>query len=78
MAGTLPFDVGGRKVSGAVWWRMRDRDGNISIKDTLSPVTSFKYLEIILLASHNVWPVVVQNLWPERHKWERISRVLSR
>ena len=51
----MALSVGG---GGAV----RYRDGNNSIQDTLTPVTSFKYLEIILSAFYDVWPVVVNKI----------------
>ena len=44
----------------------------------LSPVTSFKYLGILLLAADDEWPAVVHNLQREWKKWERLSRVLIR
>ena len=44
----------------------------------LSPVTSLKCLGNVLLTAGNNWPAVVQKLWRERQKWERLCRVLSR
>ena len=49
-----------------------------SYRTPLAPVTSFKYLERVLLSAHNYYPVVVHNLWRAHHKWSRLSRVLIR
>ena len=57
---------------------VRDRDCNNSIQDTLAPVTSFKYLGIIILEFYVLWPVVVHNLWQSRQKWAQMPIVLSR
>ena len=46
--------------------------------DTLTPVTSFKYLGRALLAAYDDWPAVVSNLWIAWRKWERLTKVLRR
>ena len=44
----------------------------------LSPVTSFKYLEIVLAVADDDWPAVVRNLRREWKKWARMTRMLIR
>ena len=44
----------------------------------LAPVTSFKYLGIILLDADDNWPEMVSNLQRACRKWVRLTRVLSR
>ena len=44
----------------------------------LAPVTSFKYLGIVILASGDDWLKVVHNLWQAQYNRERLSRLLSR
>ena len=44
----------------------------------LVPVSSFKYLGRVMLASDDDWPAVEQNLRREQQKWERLTRVLER
>ena len=43
----------------------------------LAPATSFKYLGWVLAAEDDNWPAVVCNLRRARHKWARLTRVLS-
>ena len=44
----------------------------------LAPVTSLQYLRRVLFLADNEWALVVSNLWRPRHKWARLTRVLSR
>ena len=44
----------------------------------LTPVASFKYLGIVLLAEDDNWPVVVSNLQKARKKWAYMTSVMSR
>ena len=44
----------------------------------LALVTSFKYLRRVLATEGNYWPAVVRNLKRTRHKWPRLTRILSR
>ena len=45
---------------------------------TLAQVTSFKYLEQIIMAADEDWTALVRNLRKARRKWERLMRVMSR
>ena len=45
---------------------------------SLAQVTSFKYLGRVLEAEDNNWLEVVRNLRRVRHKWERLTQILSR
>ena len=44
----------------------------------LSPVSSFKYLGIVLLVEDNNWMSEVRNLRRARDNWLRLTRVLGR
>ena len=44
----------------------------------LAPVTSFKYLGMVLLAADDKWPVVVRDLRKACQKWAQLTRVMSR
>ena len=44
----------------------------------LAPVTSFKFLGIILAAADDDWLELVSNLQKARRKWARLTRVLGR
>ena len=45
---------------------------------TLAQITSFKYLEQIIMTADEDWTAVVRNLRKARRKWERLMRVMSR
>ena len=43
----------------------------------LPSVSSFKYLGIVLLESHDNWPAVIRNLRRVRQKWAILSWVIG-
>ena len=67
------------------WRLLAEEDAKAGTETTITayripstPVTSFKYIGIVLSAADEKCPAVVHNLCRAHHKWERLSRVLGR
>ena len=74
-----------RQRSERKWHRLEEEEARAGAEAeftaygiTLAPVTSFMYIERVILVDDEECPTVVRNLCKAWRKWERLMQVLRR